>query len=66
MSDNLKMFGRYAIATGVSYAAGKGWITPGQAAPVTQLVLEMAALLASFGPAIYAARNVSNKPKVSQ
>ena len=63
MTNEMKMFGRYAITGAVAYAAGKGWISAGAAAPVTNFLLEFAALAISALPPIYAAWKVNNAPK---
>lgn len=63
VSDNLKMFGRYAIAIGVSYATAKGWIKPAAGDLITQFLIEAGALALAFLPAIYAAVKVDNAPK---
>lgn len=63
MTDNLKMFGRYALAVGVTYAAAKGWITPAGGEAITSLVVELVGVLIAFGPAAYAALKVNNAPK---
>lgn len=63
MNDNLKMFGRYGIAIAISYALGKGWINQAQGDQITGIVIEIAALAASFSPAIYAALKIDNAPK---
>jgi hypothetical protein len=61
--DNLKMFGRYAIAIGVSYATAKGWISAPAGDAMTKLLVELGAVAISFGPAVYAAMKVDNAPK---
>lgn len=63
MSNELKMFGRYALAIGVSYAIGRGWITPSAGDVITRLAIEVAGLAIAFGPALYAAMKVDNTPK---
>ena len=63
MSNNLKMFGRYALAIGLTYATAKGWITPGGSEAISTLVSELIGVLVAFGPAAYAALNVDNAPK---
>ena len=63
MTENLKMFGRYALAIGVSYALGKGWINQAQGDQITSIMIELAALAVSFSPAIYAALKIDNAPK---
>ncbi|MCC6775618.1 MAG: hypothetical protein IT537_03120 [Hyphomicrobiales bacterium] len=63
MNDNLKMAGRYAIAIGVSFAVGRGWITPDMGGAVSNLLVEMGGVLIAFGPAVYAAWKVNNAPK---
>jgi hypothetical protein len=61
--DNLKMFGRYAIAIGVSYATAKGWISASGGDALTKLLVELGAVAIAFGPAVYAAMKVDNAPK---
>lgn len=63
MNDTFKMFGRYALAIGVSFAVGRGWITPEGGSAITDLAIQIAGLLAAFGPAIYAGMKIENKPK---
>lgn len=63
MSDNTKMFGRYALAIGLSYATAKGWITPAGSDAIKTLVVELVGVLVAFGPAAYAAIKVDNTPK---
>jgi len=63
MNDNLKMFFRYGVAVGVSYAVAKGWITPTAGEQFTQSIVELGGILVAFIPAIYAAMKVSNQPK---
>jgi hypothetical protein len=63
MSDNLKMFGRYGLAVAVSFAVGKGWITPEQSETVTNIVIQLAGIAIAFAPAAWAAAFVDNKPK---
>jgi len=65
MSDNLKMFLRYGAAIAVSFAVGRGWVTPDQGESLTKLVVETAGILIALAPAIYAAFKVNNTPKVS-
>lgn len=62
MSNNLKMFGRYGLAIAITYATAKGWIKPGAGDVITDFVMEAGALLAAFGPALYAAMKVDNTP----
>lgn len=64
MNNELKMVGRYALAIAISFAAGKGWITPSQGTAVTNLVVELAGVVIAFAPAVYAAFKVDNTPKV--
>lgn len=61
--DNLKMVGRYAITGVVAYAAGKGWISPQWAGPVTDLALQIGAAVLAAAPALYAAWKIDNRPK---
>ena len=63
MTNNLKMFARYALAMGITYATAKGWISPKAGDAITTLVVEIAGVLIAFGPAVYAALKVDNSPK---
>lgn len=62
MNSNMKMFGRYALAIGVSYAVAKGWITPGGGDAITTLIVELIGVVVAFGPAAYAALRIDNSP----
>jgi hypothetical protein len=64
MSDNVKMFARYALAVGVAFAVGRGWLSTGQGDAVINLVIELFGVVAAFGPAVWAAFKVDNTPKV--
>lgn len=61
--DNVKMFGRYAISIGVSYAVAKGWVTPSGSSAVTALLIEVGGAILALGPAAWAAIKVDNAPK---
>jgi hypothetical protein len=63
VSDNLKMFGRYALTIGLTYATAKGWITPTGSEAISNLIIELVGVLIAFGPAAYAALKVDNTPK---
>ena len=63
MNDNLKMFLRYGLAIGVSFAVAKGWITPETGEGVTKSIIEIVGVLVSFAPALYAAIMIRNTPK---
>jgi hypothetical protein len=63
MSDTLWMFGRYSLAIATSYAVGKGWITPTGGDALTSAIIEIAAVVAAYAPAIYAGIKVNNSPK---
>jgi hypothetical protein len=63
VSDNLKMFGRYAIAIAVGWLVGSGKVSPEAGDLLTRFLIEGAGLLIAFVPAIYAAQNVDNSPK---
>lgn len=65
MNDNVKMLLRYAVTGGVAFALGKGWLTPEQAGPVTDAVLQIGAAVLAVAPALYAAFFVNNAPKKS-
>ena len=65
MSNNTKMFGRYALAMAITYATAKGWITPSGGDAITSLIVEMVGVVVAFGPAAYAAFRVDNAPKAS-
>jgi len=63
MSDNLKMFFRYGFAVLLSFAVGKGWITPEQSETVNGVLIQIAGLVLSMFPAVYAALKIDNTPK---
>lgn len=63
MEDNLKMFGRYAIAVVVAFAVGKGWLTSVTGDLINQVVIQVIGLLVAMLPATYAAAKIDNTPK---
>jgi hypothetical protein len=63
MSDNTKMFLRYALTVGITYATAKGWITPEGGSAIKTFVVELVGVVVAFGPAAYAAVKVDNSPK---
>lgn len=64
MSDNLKMFGRYGAAVAVSFAVGKGWLTPEQSEGAINLAIQIGGIVLALLPAAWAAKFVNNDPKV--
>ncbi len=63
MSDTLNMFGRYAITAAISFAVGRGWITPAASSVVTDFAIQFLGMVVAFFPAFYAAKKIDNSPK---
>lgn len=63
MNDNLMMFIRYAISTGVAFAVGKGWISAPAQGPVIDGLIQLVGVAVAAVPPIYAALKIKNTPK---
>lgn len=63
MSDTLNMFGRYAITAAISFAVGRGWITPSASSVVADFAIQALGMIVAFIPALYAAKKIDNSPK---
>ncbi len=62
-NDTTKMFLRYAIAIGISFAVGRGWISEAAGGTISQIAEQVLGLLVAFSPALYAAAKIDNSRK---
>lgn len=62
--DNIMMIVRYSISGGAAFALGKGWISAPLQGPLVDGLVQLAGVLATIIPPIYAALKIDNAPKV--